>query len=50
MATQSAALDGGLDRLMSRHDVDVVAERRDQRVHRGQASVLVEFQAWTKSA
>jgi hypothetical protein len=35
---------------MSRHFVDMVADLRDQGVHRGQATVLGEFQAGTKSA
>jgi hypothetical protein len=36
--------------LMSGRLVDMVAELRDQRVHGGQATVLGEFQAGTKSA
>jgi hypothetical protein len=49
MATEAFDNDRSTKGLMSRHFVDMVAELGDQRVHRGQAPVLGEFQAGTKS-
>ena len=50
MAIQAFDHDRKTKRLMSRHFVDMVAHLGDQGVHRGQATVLGEFQDGTKTA